>query len=68
VHSSRLNGTASSSSDADVAPHSASDKIDLARANLKDTTLRPRSTTLRKTSEAVVADDMFVTLLNIGDN
>ena len=57
AQSSGLKGTASSSSDADVAPDSASDKIDLASAHLYKATFAPRRTTRRKSSEAEVIDD-----------
>lgn len=61
VHNSRLKGTASSSSDTDVFPTSARDKTDFAKANLKDATLRPRSTTLRKS----VAEPIWTTVVNL---
>ncbi len=65
---SRLNGTAKSTKEAEVAPDPASVRIDLARANLYEATFEPRRTTLRKSSDGVVTDPTSTTVVNVGDN
>lgn len=63
VQISRLNGTARSTREAEVAPDSASRRIDLAKANLCEATFAPRKTTLRKSVDELVIDAIRLTVL-----
>jgi hypothetical protein len=67
VHSARLNGTPTTSSDADAAPDSASDKIDLAKANLKDATLRPPNHDAAESSVEAEPPGMTLTVATTRD-